>query len=95
MTQFTKADAYLDSFSSLKGLLRWNSHLSLPQQLLREVGNVTACNGDVLYAAANHIAFCLQHKYNKENHHYLTFPANITNQCHYHTLPREFMLSLN
>lgn len=61
MKSLTQAKAYLDGFSSLEGLLRWNSHLSLPQQLLCEVGNVTACNGDVLYAAANHVAFCLKH----------------------------------
>lgn len=49
----------LDSFGGLQGLLRGDPHLPLPQQLLREVGDVPAGDGDVFNAAADDVAFSL------------------------------------
>lgn len=50
---------HLDGLGCLQRLLRWNSHLSLPQELLSKVGDVPSCDGDVLYTAANNITFSL------------------------------------
>lgn len=50
---------HLDGLGCLQRLLRGDSHLSLPQELLGEVGDVSSCDGDVLYTAANNITFSL------------------------------------
>lgn len=50
---------HLDGLGRLQRLLRWDPHLSLPQELLGEVGDVSSCDGDVLYTAANNITFSL------------------------------------
>lgn len=55
----------LDRFSRLQRLLRRNPHLSFPQQLLGEVGDVSTGDGDVLDAAADDVAFSLEHKHVK------------------------------
>lgn len=55
----------LDRFSRLQRLLRRNPHLSFPQQLLGEVGDVSTGDGDVLDAAADDIAFSLEHEHVK------------------------------
>lgn len=52
----------LDRLRCLQGLLRRNPHLSLPQQLLGEVCDVSTSDGDVLNAAADDVAFGLEHK---------------------------------
>lgn len=52
---------YLDSLGGLQRLLRGDAHLPLPQQLLGEVGDVAASDGDVLDAAANDVALSLEH----------------------------------
>lgn len=52
---------YLDGLGGLQRLLRGNAHLPLPQQLLSEVGDVTAGDGDVLDAAADDVALSLEH----------------------------------
>lgn len=51
---------YLDCLGRLQRLLRWDAHLPLPQELLGEVGDVTSCDGNVLYTAANNITFSLR-----------------------------------
>lgn len=53
---------YLHSLGRLQRLLGRDAHLPLPQQLLGEVGDVTAGDGDVLYAAADDVAFGLEGK---------------------------------
>lgn len=50
---------HLDGLGCLQRLLRWDSHLPLPQELLGEVGDVSSCDGDVLYTAADNITFSL------------------------------------
>ena len=50
---------YLDGFGGLQRLLRGDPRLPLPQQLLDEIGDIPPCDGDVLDAAPNHVAFCL------------------------------------
>lgn len=55
-------DTDLDRLRRLQGLLRRNPHLSLPQQLLGKVRDVSPSDGDVLNAAANDVAFSLEHK---------------------------------
>lgn len=50
---------HLDGLGRLQRLLRWDSHLSLPEELLGEVGDVSSCDGDVLYTAADDITFSL------------------------------------
>lgn len=50
----------LDCLGRLQGLLRWDAHLPLPQKLLCEVGDVSPCDGNVLYTAANDITFSLR-----------------------------------
>lgn len=52
---------YLDGLGGLQRLLRGDAHLPLPQQLLGEVGDVTAGDGDVLDAAADDVALSLEH----------------------------------
>lgn len=49
----------LDGFGGLQRLLRRYPHLALPQQLLCEVGDVSAGDGDVFNAAADDVAFSL------------------------------------
>lgn len=51
---------YLDCLGSLQRLLRWDAHLPLSQELLGEVGDVSSCDGNVLYTAANNITFSLR-----------------------------------
>ena len=48
-----------DLFSRFQGLFRGNPHLSLAQQLLDEVGDVTASDGNVLDTAADDVTFSL------------------------------------
>lgn len=50
----------LDGFGGLQRLLRRDPDLALPQQLLGEVRDVTAGDGDVLDAAADDITFRLE-----------------------------------
>lgn len=50
----------LDCLGCLQRLLRWDAHLPLPQKLLGEVGDVSSCDGNVLYTAADYIAFSLR-----------------------------------
>lgn len=50
---------YLDCLGCLQGLFRWDAHLPLSQELLGKVGDVSSCDGNVLYAAANNITFSL------------------------------------
>lgn len=52
----------LDSFSRLQRLFRRNPHLPLPQQLLDEVCDVPAGDGDVLDAATDDVALSLECK---------------------------------
>lgn len=52
--------AHLDGLGRLQRLLRRDSHLPLPQQLLGEVGDVSSCDGDVLDTAADNITFSLR-----------------------------------
>lgn len=52
--------SYLYCLSRLQRLLWWDSHLPLPQELLSEVGDVSSCDGNVLYTAANDISFSLR-----------------------------------
>ena len=54
------APTNLDGLGGLHGLLGRDAGLPLSQQLLDEVGDVAARDGDVLDAAANHIALGLQ-----------------------------------
>lgn len=56
------AVTHFNSFCGLQRLLWRNADLSVSQQLLNEVGDVSSCYRDVLYAAANHITFCLKDK---------------------------------
>lgn len=51
---------HLDGLGCLQRLFRWDSHLSLPQELLGEVGDVSSRDGDVLYTAANNVTFSLR-----------------------------------
>lgn len=51
---------HLDGLGCLQRLFRWDSHLSLPQELLSEVGDVSSRDGDVLYTAANNVTFSLR-----------------------------------
>lgn len=50
----------LNSFGCLQRLLRRNPHLTLPQQLLNEVGDVSPGDRDVFDAAADNVAFSLR-----------------------------------
>ncbi len=52
--------AHLDCLGRLQRLLRRDAHLSLPQQLLGEVGDVSSCDGDVLYTAADDVTLSLR-----------------------------------
>lgn len=54
------ARAYLHSLGGLQRLLGRDAHLPLPQELLGEVGDVPSGDGDVLYAAADDVAFGLE-----------------------------------
>lgn len=56
------AVTHFNSFCGLQWLLWRNADLSVSQQLLNEVGDVSSCYRDVLYTAANHITFCLKDK---------------------------------
>lgn len=49
----------LDGLGGLQGLLWGDPHLPLPQQLLGEVGDVPAGDGDVFDAATDDVAFSL------------------------------------
>lgn len=51
---------HLDGLGCLQRLFRWDSHLSLPQELLGKVGDVSSSDGDVLYTAANNVTFSLR-----------------------------------
>lgn len=51
---------YLYSLGGLQRLLWRNPHFSVSEQLLDEEGDVPPCDGDVLYTAANHVAFRLR-----------------------------------
>ncbi len=53
------AKPLLDGLGHLQGLLGWYAGLSLSQQLLYEVGDVSPGNGDVFDAAANDVTFRL------------------------------------
>lgn len=57
---------YLHCLCRLQRLLRWDAHLPLPQELLGEVGNVSSCDGNVLYTAANYVTFSLRHRRSNE-----------------------------
>lgn len=50
----------LDCLGRLQRLLRRDAHLPLPEELLGEVGDVSSCDGNVLYTAANYITFGLR-----------------------------------
>lgn len=52
-------EPYLDSLGCLQGLFWGNPHLAFPQQLLDEVGDVTASNWNMFDTATYHIAFGL------------------------------------
>ena len=54
----------LDGLGSLQRLLWRNSHFTITKQLLDEVGDISASNGNVLDAAANDIALSLDKKEN-------------------------------
>lgn len=56
------AVTHFNSFRGLQWLLWRNADLSVSQQLLNEVGDVSTRYRDVLYTAANHITFCLKDK---------------------------------
>ncbi len=53
------AKLLLDSLGCLQGLLRWDTRLSLSEELLDEVRNVSAGNRNVLDATTNDVAFSL------------------------------------
>lgn len=57
---------YLDCLGRFQGLLWGDAHLSLPQKLLGEVGDVTTRDGDVLYTAADDVALSLQQHKKKD-----------------------------
>lgn len=50
----------LDSFSGLQWLLWWDPDLPLPQQLLREVCDITAGDRDMFNTAADDVTFSLE-----------------------------------
>lgn len=54
------AGTYLDRLGRLQRLLRRDAHLPLPQELLGEVGDVTSCDGNVLYTAADNVTLRLR-----------------------------------
>lgn len=56
----TEMLAHLDCLGSLQRLLRRDAHLPVPEELLGEVGDVPSCDGNVLYTAANDVAFSLR-----------------------------------
>ena len=58
----------LDGLCGLEGLLRRHPHLALPQQRLDEVGDVAACDRDVLDAAPDYVTLRLRKKNAAQQH---------------------------